>query len=117
MFQCHHHHQAAYNLSLPKLRLLKQSTILTNVTLASSNCTLPDDGDDTKTCWSCFNVNFNIIFKHLLCASVGNKTLIPEGFFFPLNRTVNAFYCTQPEVCHLCLFVQRTKSCLKSSLF
>jgi len=31
-------------------------TVLTIVTLASSNSMLPDDGDYTKTCWSCFNV-------------------------------------------------------------
>jgi hypothetical protein len=37
---------------------------------------LPDDGDYTKTSWSCFNVSFNIILKQLFCASVGNKTLI-----------------------------------------
>jgi len=49
-------------------------TVLTNVTLASSNSTLPDDGDYTKTCWSCFNVNVNTPYK--TCASVGAKTLI-----------------------------------------
>jgi hypothetical protein len=44
--------------------------ILTTVTLASSNSALPDDGDYTKTCRSCFNVNFNILFKaDLLCIS------------------------------------------------
>jgi hypothetical protein len=47
-------------------------TVLTNVTLTSSNCTLPDDGDNTETCWSCFNVNFNILLEQLFCASVGN---------------------------------------------
>jgi len=26
------------------------------ITLGSSNKTLPDDGDWTETCWSCFNV-------------------------------------------------------------
>ena len=76
MFWCCHHHQVAHSLSLLKLRSLKQLTVLTNVTLASSNCMLPHDGDDTETCWSCFNVNFNILFKQLFCASVGNKTLI-----------------------------------------
>ena len=40
--------------------------ILTKVTLASLNNTLPDDGDSTETCWSCFNVNFNILFKAIL---------------------------------------------------
>jgi hypothetical protein len=43
--------------------------ILTTVTLASSNNALPDDGDCTETCWSCFsvncNVNFKIVFKTL----------------------------------------------------
>ena len=29
------------------------------VTLESSYSALPDDGDHTETCWSCFNVNFN----------------------------------------------------------
>jgi hypothetical protein len=49
-------------------------TILTTVTLASSNNALPDDGVCTETCWSCFNVNFNTPFKAIiLCASVGEK--------------------------------------------
>ena len=44
--------------------------ILTTVTLASSNSVLPDDGDCTDTCQSCFKVNFNILFKAiLLCIS------------------------------------------------
>jgi hypothetical protein len=29
----------------------------------SSNNSLPDNGDETETCRSCFNVNFNIILK------------------------------------------------------
>jgi len=37
--------------------------ILTNATLARSNSALPDDGDYTETCRSCFNVNFNVDFK------------------------------------------------------
>jgi hypothetical protein len=37
--------------------------ILTTVTLSSSNNALPDDGDCTETCRSCFNVNFNVKFK------------------------------------------------------
>jgi len=45
------------------------------VTLASSNSALPDDGDYTETCWSCFNVNFITLLKQLSCASVGNTTL------------------------------------------
>ena len=36
--------------------------ILTNVTLAKSNSTLPDDGDYTETRSSCYNVNFNVNF-------------------------------------------------------
>jgi hypothetical protein len=40
------------------------------VTLASSYSALPDDSDYTKTCRSCFNVNFNTYFKALfLCIS------------------------------------------------
>jgi hypothetical protein len=37
--------------------------ILTTVTLATSNNALPDDGDCTETCRSCFNINFNVNFK------------------------------------------------------
>jgi len=40
--------------------------ILTNATLASSNSALPDDGDYTETCWSCFNVNVNVNLKLFL---------------------------------------------------
>ena len=59
MFRCNHHHQGAHYLTLLKLRLLKQlKTLLKNVTLASSNSALPEDGDYTETCWNCFNVNF-----------------------------------------------------------
>jgi hypothetical protein len=50
--------------------------ILTTVTLARSNNALPDDGDWTETCRSCFyvnfnvNVNFKIVFKTIhLCIS------------------------------------------------
>jgi len=43
-----------------------QLTVLTTVTLARSNSALPDDGDHTETCWSCFNVNFNTPFKKLV---------------------------------------------------
>jgi hypothetical protein len=58
MFRCNHHHQGAYNLSLLKLRLLKQSINLkcklndcfNIVTLASSYNALPDDGDYTEAC-------------------------------------------------------------------
>jgi len=31
-------------------------TILTTATVAGPNSALPDDGDYTETCWSCFNV-------------------------------------------------------------
>jgi hypothetical protein len=51
-------------------------TVLTNVTLASSNSALPEDGDYTETCWNSFNVNFNIPFKK--CASVAVKTLFGD---------------------------------------
>jgi len=48
--------------------------ILTKVTLARSNSALPDDGDYTETCWSCFNVSFDVncktVFKTIqLCIS------------------------------------------------
>jgi hypothetical protein len=45
---------------------VQNQTVLTNVTLASSNSALPDDGDYPATCWSCFNVNFNTPFKKLM---------------------------------------------------
>jgi len=41
---------------------------LRTVTLASSNSALPDDGDYTETCWSCFHVNFNTHLKAILLA-------------------------------------------------
>jgi hypothetical protein len=44
--------------------------ILTSVTLASMNNALPEDGVTTET-WSYFNVNFNIIFKTITFALVG----------------------------------------------
>jgi Na+/H+-dicarboxylate symporter len=50
---------------------VRNEIILITITLASSNNTLPDDGDCTETCSSCFNVNFNIPLKQLYCASVG----------------------------------------------
>jgi hypothetical protein len=57
----------------PALKGVLQFTLkqqLTTVTLASSNSALPDDGDHTEICWSCFNVNFNTPFKAiLLCIS------------------------------------------------
>jgi hypothetical protein len=63
MFRCNHHHQGAHYLCLLKLQLLKQfKTVLANVTLASSNSALPNDGDYTETYWSCFNGNFNTPF-------------------------------------------------------
>jgi hypothetical protein len=45
-------------------------TVLTTVTLASSNSALRDDGDHTETCRNGFNVNFNIPFKAIfLCTN------------------------------------------------
>jgi hypothetical protein len=49
MFRCNHHHQGAH--------------YSVTVTLARSNNALPDDGDCTETCRSCFDVNFNVNFK------------------------------------------------------
>jgi hypothetical protein len=49
--------------------------VLTTVTLASSKSALPDDGDYTETCWSCF-VNFNTPLKKKLLQGV--KTLIED---------------------------------------
>jgi hypothetical protein len=51
---------------------------LKNVTLTNSNSALPDNGDYTETCWSCFNVNFNTLFKAILlyinwCKNFGIK--------------------------------------------
>jgi len=92
MFRCNRHHQGDYYSSLLKLLLYgttvriiesqqarlcasykntKLKLLKTTVNSASSNNTLPDDdGDETETCRSCFNVNFNITFKAiLLCIS------------------------------------------------
>jgi hypothetical protein len=60
-------------------------TVLTDVTLASSNITLPKDGDYTETCWGCFNVNFNNpLIK--TCASVGVKSLIIAAVSVFINK-------------------------------
>jgi hypothetical protein len=48
----------------------KVIVIKITITLASSNNTFPDDGDQTETCRSCFNVKFNILLKQICCASV-----------------------------------------------
>jgi hypothetical protein len=45
----------SWNVSFVKI-------MLTKVTLARSISALPDDGDYTETCWSYFNVNFNVNF-------------------------------------------------------
>jgi hypothetical protein len=59
-------------------------------TSASSNNTLPDDGDWTKTCRNCFNVNFNILLKQLYCASVGKqKTLTYSAIFCYIIAKLN----------------------------
>jgi hypothetical protein len=59
MFRYTHHHQGAHYSSLLKLQLPN----VTNITSASSNNALPDDGDCTETCSNCLNVNFNVNFK------------------------------------------------------
>jgi hypothetical protein len=41
----------------------RPQAILTNAALARSNSALPDDGDYTETCWSCFNVDFDVNFR------------------------------------------------------
>jgi len=40
-----------------------QTELGNSITLARSNSALPDYGDYTETCSSCFNVNFNVNFK------------------------------------------------------
>jgi hypothetical protein len=52
-------------------------TVLTNITSASLNSALPDDGDYTQTCWRCFNVNFNFALESF--ASVGVKNFYNVG--------------------------------------
>ena len=54
-----------------------QWNVLTTVNLASSNSALPDDGDYTETCWSCFNFNFNTLLKS--CAIL---TFWRRNYFF-----------------------------------
>jgi hypothetical protein len=69
MFRFNHHHQGAHYMSLLKLQFILIDCF-NIVTLASSYSALPDDGDYTETCWSCFNVNFNTPFKAIfLCVS------------------------------------------------
>ena len=77
------HHQINYTN-------VNEWTVLTTVTLGSSNCTLSNDGDKTETCCIYFNVNFIILLKQLFCASVSNKTLIFSCVFF----FVSGFYAT-----------------------
>jgi hypothetical protein len=74
MFRCNHHHSCLLKLQLFSWQIFPTKSILTTVTLASSNNAPPDDGDCTETCRSCFNVNFNvnfnIVFKTIhLCIS------------------------------------------------
>jgi len=66
-------------------------SVLTTVTLANSNSALPDYGDYTETCWSCFNVKFNTQLKS--CASVGLKTLMLTHFilFYRLLSSIRWF--------------------------
>jgi hypothetical protein len=46
--------------------------ILTTVTLASTNIVFPEDGVTAlKYVGALFNVNFNIVFKTITCALVG----------------------------------------------
>jgi hypothetical protein len=47
-----------------------QLIILIIITLASIKNMLPDDGEFTETCRSCFNINVNILLKQFSCASV-----------------------------------------------
>jgi hypothetical protein len=49
-------------------------TVLKNVTLASSNSALPEDGNYNETCWGYLNANFNTPLKKL-CIS-WCKTLV-----------------------------------------
>jgi hypothetical protein len=83
-------------------------TVLTTVTLASSNCTLPDDGDYTETCWRSFNINFNTSFKAvLLCISWctnfdstkmhGTTVKKIQGSYFP-NVSSNESMLTPPVI-------------------
>jgi hypothetical protein len=74
--------------------------ILTNVTLGRSNIALPDDGDYTETCRSCFNVNFNVNFKIVfktiqLCISwwIEKETLILKQLFSFLITFKLPFNC------------------------
>ena len=67
MFRRNHHHQGEYYMSSLKLQLYwLVLTILSTITLVSSNIALPDDGGYTETCWRCFKVNFNRPFKAIL---------------------------------------------------
>ena len=61
------YHQGPDNICSHTTRLTTHRCILIDcfniVTLVWPNSALPDDGDYTETCWSCFNVNFSTPFK------------------------------------------------------
>ena len=71
--------------------------IVTKVTLSISNSALPDDGDYTETCRSCFNVNFNIPFnlKEPCVLYIGGAyRYLPDVafyIFFPTNMSTEYF--------------------------
>ena len=84
--------------------------ILTNATLARSNSALPDDVDYTETCWSCFNVNFNVNFKIVLRqfirASVGKQIKLDSikmhGMYVKITK--NCFTNWNSTPCSMALF-------------
>jgi len=65
MFRCNHHPQGAHYFSLLKYHLLLIGCF-NKCDFSKLNCALPEDGDYTETCCSCFNVNFNTPFKKLV---------------------------------------------------
>jgi hypothetical protein len=69
-------------------------TVLTTVTLASSNSALPDDGDYTETYWSCFNVNFNTPFKVILLC-IGWRKISDNQKICTMNNLTPLDFCHQ----------------------
>ena len=94
MFRRNHHHQGEYYMSSLKLQLYwLVLTILSTITLVSSNIALPDDGGYTETCWSCFNTlrtgDADLRFLHYNYARRMKQICVFNTRLFSLHSTLN----------------------------
>jgi len=71
--------------------------LFTTVTLGSLEYALPDDGDFTETCKSCFNVNFNTRVGTLIVATIYLQ-LIQNRYMFRSFTVLQCSHqhCVQP---------------------